>query len=110
MKEDRQIESDGKSEKAMGSNPSKAASQLLSDYLEVGSNYVFEPLKKGVFEPDFNPIEFERFVTILYPDTRVRCETHPDIEILSPVMETKRECVPVSVFENGELCKYGVSS
>lgn len=93
-----------------GSNPSRATSQLLSDYLGVGQTSVFEPLKRGIFEPDFSPLQFEQLTTILYPETRVRFEGHPDIQILSPDFGVKRECIPVFVPQNGELCYKGVSS
>ena len=95
---------------AIGPNPSKATSQLLSDYLELGQNNVFEPLKRGVFEPDFNPIDFERIVSILCQETRVCFAAYPDIEILTPEKESKQESIPVLVSENGELCKDGVLS
>ena len=107
---DREIRSDKDTGCDEGSNPSKATSQLLSDYLKAVQNSVFEPLKRGVFEPGFNPIDYERFVTILCTENGVGFETYPDVQILSPVMESKRESIPVFVPQNGELYQYGVSS
>lgn len=107
---DRQGRSGKNRASAMGSNPSKATSQLLSDYLELGQINDFGPLKRGVFEPDFNPIDFERKVSILCQETRVRFTAYPDIEILAPKQESKQESIPVLLSENGELCKEGMLS
>ena len=94
----------------MGSNPSEATRQTLVDYLGIVQNNVFEPLKTGIFEPDFDPLEFERKATVLFDGTRVRCDTYPDIGILTPEKESKQEMTPVLASKNGELCKYGVFS
>ena len=107
---DREIRSDKGSGSDEGSNPSKATCQLLSDCMKAVQNSVFEPLKRGVFEPGFNPIDYERFVTILCTKNRTGFETYPDVQISNPKMESKREWIPVFVPENGELCKFGVSS
>lgn len=106
----RSEKSERNGDKGSGPNPSGAARQLLSDYLELGSDYVFEPLRTGVFCTTFNPIEFERFATVLYSEVGVRCDTYPDIRIYNPEMESKLERTPVLPFQNGELCKSGAVS
>lgn len=103
-------ESECKVKRVRGLNPSKATRQLLSDYLECGQNDVFVPLKRGIFEPDFNPLEFETKTTVLCSETGVRSGGYPDIQILDAKKGVKRESIPVLPFENGELCKQGASS
>lgn len=71
----------------IGSNPSKATSQPFLDG--------FEPLKTGVFEPDFNGVAFETLFTIL-----CLCnEAWPDIE----KTDSEREEFPLSSTKRGNL-------
>lgn len=76
-------------------NPVGSTSESLKSYLirlrgldGIGG---FDHGKTGVFVPGFDPIEFEKRCTVLFPRLEVRSRTCPDSEILNAIEESERE-------------------
>lgn len=100
--------------KVTGSNPvgstsnfSKTVSEPLVSRIErlrgKPATDVLHPLDSGVFCTGFNAAEYERVSTILNARTRIVYGPTPDIRIVTPFSDSKRESTPVLTPEQREL-------
>jgi hypothetical protein len=77
-------------------NPVGSTSEFLPEYLDRihgldAKKGGFDQAKTGVFVPGFDPLDFERKCTLLFPEIEVRCKGTPDNRNFDGKTEFERE-------------------